>query len=70
MHFQGVIACNYILRLYHYDLKGLNMAFRVLPTSLSIQSINLVYVSVLIIKSMHPVYGQVYSLVTWCSHLI
>ena len=70
MPFQVVIACNYILRLYHYDLKGLNMAFRVLPTSLSIQSINLVYVSVLIIKSMHPVYGQVYSLVTWCSHLI
>ena len=52
MHFQGVIAYNYILRLYHYDLKGFNMAFRGLANSLSIQSINLIYVSILIIQSM------------------
>ena len=61
MPFQVVIACNYILRLYHYHLKGFNMAFRGLATSLSIQSINLVYVSILIIQSMHPVYGPVYA---------
>ena len=61
MPFQVVIACNYILRLYHYDLKGFNMAFRGLATSLSIQSINLAYVSILIIQSIYPAYGPVYA---------